>query len=245
MQTIKIRYFILILISFVMFGAINSLSAKTSSNKIKSEIEAVLSSYYPDEFDINVNPAGNVTIRGTVNTLYDKLNIYDLISRVKGVTGIDDFLEINTPVLPDDVIKANIEESIKNNSVILEPDNIKVHVSEGLVILTGTVSYQKEKQMAESIAAWDDGVKGIDNQIHVLPVKIEKSDKNILSVLNEILKDDFPLMANKVNIQVKNGNVTVTGMANNLWEKNNLPKVFYKVLGVKSVVENLTINPQE
>ena len=241
---VKINLFYLIITASLLNAISGNVLANNFSDKLKSKIENALSSYYPDEFEINTTTSGKVIIQGTVNTLYDKLNIYDLISRVKGVTGIDDFLNIDTPAVPDNVIKANVEEAIKDNSVILEPDKIKVNVSEGLVLLKGTVSYHREKIMAETLASWEDGVMGIDNEIDVLSPKVERSDENIKNVLNDIVENHFPLMMGKVVIKVKHGNVTVDGEANSLWEKDNLPKEFLKVLGVKSVVENLKINPE-
>ena len=66
---------------------------------------------------------------------------------------IKDLVTVKTPSLPNDIIKANIIRTIKDNSVILEPDSISVTVNNGLVFLKGTVSYYQEKLMATTISS--------------------------------------------------------------------------------------------
>jgi osmotically-inducible protein OsmY len=210
-----------------------------------ANVESALNRSYPDIFHVGVDENGIVTIRGEVNTLYDRLNVFDIVSGVKGVKEIKDLLVINTPLLPDDIIKVNIENALKNNSIIIEPDKITVKVSSGLVFLNGSVSYYKEKLMAETITSWQDGVIAIENRITVLPPKAARSDENIKSILNEILINKFPLIKDKVNVKVDNGIVTLDGEVMSLWEKSNLKKEFLQVLGVKSITENLKVNYTE
>ena len=245
MQTIK-RYFYLFItfICFFIWVSGNTI-AQTSSGKLVSKVEAALNSNYMNIFKISADEKGKVTIKGEVNTFYDRLNVFDIVAKVKGVKEIEDLVVVNTPSMPDNMIKVNIEDAIQDNSVIIEPDKINVNVNSGLVFLTGSVSYYKEKLMAETISSWQDGVKGIENDIKVLPSQQAKSDENIKSVLNEILINKFPLIKDKVNIKVNNGDVTLEGEVQTLWEKSNLTKEFLQVLGVKSVVENLKVNYHE
>jgi len=150
---------------------------------------------------------------------------------------------VNTPIVPDDMIKTNIRRTIQDNSVILEPDKITVNVNDGMIFLRGTVSNYTEKIMATTISSWQDGVKGVENEINVLPSQEAKSDENIKSILNEIIQNHFPFIDN-FSITVINGNVTLEGNAQTLWEKNHLKEEFLQVLGVKSVVENLEVKPR-
>jgi osmotically-inducible protein OsmY len=172
------------------------------------------------------------------------LRIYDLISQVPGVREIEDDLNVNTTMLPDDVIKQNIVSELKLIKSIQEPDKIKVTVHDGEVILSGDVSYFREKEIAETVASWEQGVDAISNQIRVLPPKQAVSDANIKTVLQEIMKNRFP-MNNKVSFTVNNGVVTLTGQAFSLWDKHQIDRQFSHVLGVKKVVNNLTTVPSE
>jgi osmotically-inducible protein OsmY len=123
----------------------------------------------------------------------------------------------------------------------MEPDKITVTVSNGLVLLSGTVSYFKEKLMATTVSSSQDGVKGVENEITVMSSRKARSDENIKSILNEIVENQFPLINGTVKISVKNGDVVLDGEVKNIWEKNNLKIECLQVMGVKSVVENLKI----
>jgi Predicted periplasmic or secreted lipoprotein len=218
-------------------------TVKSDKKDLESRVIAALSSYYMHELFVSTDEEGTVSIRGEVDALYDKLNIYQIVSRIPGVKKIIDNVYVNTPIVPDDMIKTNIRRTIQDNSVILEPDKITVNVNDGMIFLRGTVSNYTEKIMATTISSWQDGVKGVENEINVLPSQEAKSDENIKSILNEIIQNHFPFIDN-FSITVINGNVTLEGNAQTLWEKNHLKEEFLQVLGVKSVVENLEVKPR-
>jgi osmotically-inducible protein OsmY len=237
--------FLFIIATWLFIGMMGSAIARGDKKDLESRVRAALSPYYYSMYDlsVSVDTNGTVTIKGTVDALYDRLDIYQLVSKVNGVTGIEDLVEVNAPMLPDDIIDVNVVRTIKDNSVILEPDKIAVTVDEGVVFLDGTVSYYQEKLMATTIASMQDGVKGVENRINVLPPREAKSDENIRSVLEEILENHFPLVKVAVRIKVANGDVTLDGEVPTLWEKDHLKEEFLKVAGVKSVVENLEVKP--
>ena len=114
---LKISGLIFILFFFFAQTAFSSDAAKQLSDKVRTKIN----NYY-------------------YNTLYDKLNIFDIVSQIPGVKEITDNIVVNSSLLPDDVIEANIISEIKVAKSILEPDRIQVHVDNGEVILNGEVS---------------------------------------------------------------------------------------------------------
>jgi osmotically-inducible protein OsmY len=229
--------FLLLLIPFLLI-------AQTSSEKLSTKVESALSNYYPQEFNISVENNGKVKIEGQVNSLFDKLRIYEIISQVPGVKYIEDNLAVNTPVVPDDVIKQNIESQLEKIPAILEPNRIQIKVDNGLVFLTGDVSYYREKELAESVSSWQQGVTGIVNEIKVLPQAKAVSDSNLKTVINEILKNRFSLDTG-VSFTVINGVVTLDGTAYSMWDKIELGKEISRIIGVKSVVNNLKIKGTE
>lgn len=232
-----------LLASWLLLGMMGSAIVMAGTRDLQSRVQSALISYYMHQSTVTADSDGTVTIEGTVDTYYDKLDIYQLVSEVNGVTKIRDLVLVNAPMVPDNAIAANIERAIKDNSVILEPDRITVNVDQGVVFLEGKVSYQKEKLMATTIASWQDGVKGVENRIEVLPAKESKSDENLKVVLDEIVKNHFPLVSDAISVKVKDGNVTVDGKVQTIWDKDHLKEEFLQVAGVKTVVENLKIQP--
>lgn len=212
------------------------------NNQLKNEVIDHIGRYYNEQFNVSVNN-GVVTINGQVNSLNDKYRIFDIVSHIHGVKEIKDMIDVNADSVPDQVIKQNTEETLHEATSIMEPDRIKVKVDNGVIMLSGTVSYYREKQAAQSIATWQKGAVSLVNNIKVLSPKAETSDANLQIVLNEIISKEFPLAKN-INISVKDGIASISGEVPRLYDKYQIEKDFYPVIGVKGVVDNLTVNPQ-
>jgi osmotically-inducible protein OsmY len=241
MKSLKNIVFLITITSGLLLGMVRSTNAQGDIGDLKSRVEAALNPYSMHKLYVSVDEKGKVSISGEVDALYDRLDIYEIVSKIPGITEIKDLVVVNTPTLPDDIVNANIVRAIRDNSIIMEPDKITVTVSNGLVLLSGTVSYFKEKLMATTVSSSQDGVKGVENEITVMSSRKARSDENIKSILNEIVENQFPLINGTVKISVKNGDVVLDGEVKNIWEKNNLKIECLQVMGVKSVVENLKI----
>ncbi len=231
------------LILMLIIGT-SQIFASSSNSRLANKVQAAISRYYDNNFNIDATNNGTITIKGTVNSLYDKYRIFDIIDRITGVKDIKDFLSINTPLIPDNMIKNHLREELNLNSSILEPNRIKVYVDNGEIELRGTVSYYREKLMAESIASWQNGAKGIINNIKVLPPKVAVSDQNLNIILEDILKDHFP-RETKVSFTVNNGVVNITGYSHTLWAKKQIESDFRRIKGVKDVVNRIKTAPEQ
>lgn len=229
---------------FMLMTGTAQVFASTGNNHLADKVQASVSRYFDNNFVITATESGTVSIKGTVNSLYDKYRIFDIIDRVPGVKKIKDFVDINTPIVPDAMIKSHFIEELNLNRSILEPNRIKINVDNGEIELNGTVSYYREKLMAESIASWQRGAKGIINNIKVLPPKIAVNDQNLKIILSDILKDHFP-RETKVNFTVNKGIVDVAGYSHTLWAKDHIERDFRKVRGVKDVVNNIKAAPEQ
>jgi osmotically-inducible protein OsmY len=209
---------------------------------LAEKVKNAIPNYYEDNYDVSVINGGTVQIEGNVNTLYDKYRIYDIIAKVPGVKSISNQLVIVSPPMPDKMIQDNINEEKHLVSSILEPDRIKVKVDNGIAFLDGVVSYNREKLMMQTLTSWQKGVTGIINNIKVLPAKTAKSDENITVILKELMRNQFPI-EKTANFTVADGIVNLSGMVSTLWAKKKMEESFANVLGVKGVINNLTIEP--
>lgn len=217
------------------------LSAQTNQLSLADKVRDAIQNEYATDIFVTANNNGRVNLTGSVNTLYDKLRVYQIVSKVDGVNEISDNLGLPDIIIPDDIIKSNILESLAIDSEILEPDKIDVEVDNGIVFLRGQISYKDEKLTAETISAWEKGVKGIENELKVETPVVAKSDKNIESVVNEIIKNRFSLGENTIDATTDNGTVVLTGLAANRWEKYNIRNEIDKIPGVKNVINNLEL----
>ncbi len=213
------------------------------ANDVVQNVRAAIANHYIDEFDVSRQTDGTIVIEGNVPTFYDKLKIYEIVSKVPGVVTLSNQIVVDAPVVADKTIKSNIELEKKYVKSILEPDRIKVKIDNGIVFLDGTVSFYREKEMMETIASWQEGVKGVVNNLQVLPPKKATSDKNLKKILDQILKYEFPLQ-DEVSYTIDDGDVVLKGKTTSLWAKNHIPVEFVKVLGVHSVKNNLVVQTQ-
>ena len=143
-------------------------------------------------------------------------------------------------MLPDDAIKANIEEDLQRNNVILEPEKINVDVKNRVVHLSGTVSYYRAKEMAQTVASWEDGVTGMTSDIAVLSPVAARSDANLTEIIIDMLNKNYPLEKN-VKFDINNGEVSLYGTVTNLFAKNHIPEDIQHIIGIKNVINEIKV----
>ncbi|MBD3384742.1 BON domain-containing protein [candidate division KSB1 bacterium] len=225
---------ILVLAGSVVFSAVNP---ENLSDKVRNRI----AEHYgmDEEFVITANQEGKVTIEGTVGTLWDFYRMFELASKVNGVRSISNQLMIDTPMLPDELVKSNIINEMHYIRSILEPDRIKISVDNGIVFLDGKVSFYREKKMLQTMISWQEGVKGIVNDLEVLPAKKAVSDKNLKRIIQNLLEKEFPL--ENVNLTINDGVVTLEGETKTLWALHEIEEQVSDLLGVQNVKNNLSV----
>ena len=236
-----------ILLFLTVLGLTVSLFA-VSAETIRDHVLGALSNHYLniEQFTVQVTPEGKVSIEGSVETLWDRYNIcekktlHELISKVKGVREISNQIIVDAPILPDKMIKSNVENELEYNDSIVEPDRVSVNVDNGIVFLDGTVTYHRELNMIETATSWQRGVKGIINNIEVLPAKRAFSDDNLSRVMQSMLDNQFPRQ-DEVELTVDEGMVTLDGTVTTLWAKNEIEDEFLDLVGITQVENNLEV----
>ncbi len=229
---------ILFAILFLSVSRINL--AQVNTAQLEHQAEKTIEDYYIEPYKVSASSDGIITINGITKTLFDKLRIGELVSQVDRVRGINNKIEVQVETTPDAIIKANINDELELNNVILEPKNIVVDVKNGVVNLSGTVSYFREKLMAQSIASWQDGVIDMTSSIKVLPPLAAQSDENIKQVIADILQKNFSLERN-VTYKVNNGIVIFEGNVRSLFAKDHIAEEVQHLLGVKEVINVMTV----
>lgn len=214
--------------------------SQIDTGKLVTDVENKIENYYTENFKISADKNGIVSISGEVNTLFDKLKIGELVSEVKGVKEIHNNIQVQNVITADDIIKANIENETKLNDAILEPEKIKIEVNNGVVTLSGTVSYFREKLMMQTIASWQDGVSDLIDRISVMSPSAAKSDANLTEIIIDLLNNNFPLEKN-IMFDINNGSVNLYGTVNDLYAKNHIQEDIQRIIGVKNVVNEMKI----
>lgn len=138
----------------------------------------------------------------------------------KDITGI-----IRTQLLRDDGVEAHL---------------IDVETSDGIVTLSGTVDNLLAKDQAFRIAESIKGVRAVVNDISVLPIK--RTDVQIAKDVENSLASDPATRPFKINVEVNNGIVTLSGKVKFWNDKQLVTQVVKGVKGVKEIENEITFS---
>ena len=138
----------------------------------------------------------------------------------------------------------SIESSAKKSYVFqtyLKADDIKVKSEDGAVTLTGTVSEESHKSLAQETVADIPGVKSVNNMLEVKGESpAEMSDAWITAKVKTIFLFHRNVSA-MTEVSTKDGIVTLQGKANSQAQKDLTTEYAKDVEGVKGVNNEMTV----
>lgn len=138
-----------------------------------------------------------------------------------------------------------IESSAKssyNFMTYLKDDNIKVASSDGVVTLSGTVSQEYHKFLAQETVSGLAGVKSVNNQLLVIGDQpSEHSDAWITAKVKGVLAFHKNVSASDTEVDTQNGVVTLKGKAGTESQKQLTAEYAKDVDGVMEVRNNLVV----
>jgi len=125
--------------------------------------------------------------------------------------------------------------------------DIKVQVKNSKAILKGSVSDYTTLNVAERDAWIVEGVKKVKNNLKVkIPSELTiPTDSKIESNIEDLLRLDFDINPDNIDISVKNGVVRLEGTVNSLWKKYRAEEIASDVLGVLDLINKIKIVPTE
>nr|AYM55754.1 hypothetical protein [uncultured bacterium] len=127
----------------------------------------------------------------------------------------------------------------------LSPMKINVDTRDGIVTLFGIVNNDADKRTAEQQAKKIDGVKGVRNELQVVPEvaanRVESRDDQLLDAVQKRLEGREALKDDQIDVEVKNGVVRLTGTVDGFGERMTALTVARSTSGVKSVIDDLQI----
>lgn len=138
-----------------------------------------------------------------------------------------------------------IESSAKKSYVFktyLKDDDIKIQSKDGVVSLTGTVSGEHHKSLAQETVAGLPGVKRVDNKLEIKGERLaEKSDAWLTTKVKTTLLFHRSVSAT-TEVDTKDGIVTLKGEADSQAEKDLTTEYAKDVEGVKDVKNEMTLS---
>jgi osmotically-inducible protein OsmY len=136
-----------------------------------------------------------------------------------------------------------IEEAAKasyNYRTVLE-DRVNVEAHDGVVTLTGTVPDRDERDLAADTVENIPGVARVNNEIKVEPTYPEHSDAWIAFKIRSRLLVKSNVSAASTKVAVNDGDVVLTGTADNLAQKDLTEAYAKDIDGVKAVQNEIIV----
>jgi osmotically-inducible protein OsmY len=143
--------------------------APRADQEILADVRAALRrDVWVDEGKIDVNvTVGAVRLGGTVESYTEKSYAETDAWSVPGVTEVLNEVNIRpAEIRRDDEVAAQVRGDLQRN-IRIDPAQIQVDVSGGVVTLRGTVLTVEQKWLADEVAWWTAGVRDVVNDLRV------------------------------------------------------------------------------
>jgi osmotically-inducible protein OsmY len=176
-----------------------------------------------------------------VPSYFQKIEVENVVSRVRGVRGIAQEIEVRpfgTNTTADDEIAKRALNSINWNTTVPN-DGVQAKVTKGWVTLSGKVEWQYQKIAALDAVKRLTGVIGVSNNIEVKP---RVSSFDVKRRIEDALKRTAEVEANGITVQVADGKVTLEGHVNAWPERSAVERAAWSAPGVKAVVDHIRVS---
>lgn len=124
---------------------------------------------------------------------------------------------------------------------LLNEKFLGIEVKYGVVRLSGKVNNLAEKKVVENTVKKVKGVKAIEENIEV-EYKNSINDKDLLKKINSDLKWNTSVPQEKINVQIKDAHVFLSGIVKWAYQKSEAEKSLEYIDGIKSISNNITIS---
>jgi osmotically-inducible protein OsmY len=185
---------------------------------------------------------GIVTLLGTVGSLRQKREAARAARRVHGVTGVRD--ELRVRILSSDRrgdadLRADVRQALMLDSVV--PPGVGAEVEDGFVTLTGTASWQHQRDEADFVAANVPGVRGIRDDITLVPAR---NASDIAKRIAAAFRRNALLDADDLSVSTTCfGMVTVSGVVHSWAEHDGAVAAAWAAPGVTEVDDRILVEP--
>jgi osmotically-inducible protein OsmY len=183
---------------------------------------------------------GIVTLAGHVSSYAEKWDAERAAQRVSGVKALAVEIDVKLPGSSkrNDADIARSAKDVLQWMTYLPKDSVKVMVEDGWITLSGEVDWEYQRQAAAGGVRYLMGVTGVSDQIAVKP-KVSLSA--VKSDIEAALKRRATADAQKISVDVRGADVTLTGSVHSWSERDLARNAAWGTPGVRNVVDNITI----
>ncbi|NEV61396.1 BON domain-containing protein [Thiorhodococcus minor] len=217
-------------------------------------------------FRIDVDARGNrLILEGEVDNEAQRMLAERLAVDMSGIDVVDNRLRV-APRVEDDTARklfdfvqdanttARVEMQLLWNETTSGLD-IEVETEGKQVTLTGNVSTEKERQLAERIAQHTQGVDSVENKLQVAPEDTLSAQANqvaqeaakavsdtwITARITASLRFNKAIDHSRIHVTTQDGVVTLRGRVSTAQERDEVTAIASGIAGVKKVIDALEV----
>jgi osmotically-inducible protein OsmY len=144
----------------------------------------------------------------------------------------------------DEEIQRDVQEELQWDRRV-QPNEIGVVVTDGIVTLMGWVDSYAKKLAAQQAAHRVHGVKAVVNDLEVrLPGSAERTDTDLAAAVVNALTWNTTLPAGKLDVTVSQGRVTLNGEVEHGFQRSEAERAIQHLAGIKGITNHIVVKPQ-
>ena len=183
---------------------------------------------------------GVITLSGYVSSYAQKIEAENAAKQVIGVHGVAEELEVRYPddySTKDDEIAQRALNSLAWDTSVPKKA-VQVTVENGVVTLSGQVSWQYQRTSAEDAVRTLYGVLDVINDI---TLKNQPQSSDVKSRIESALKRNAELDSKTIQVSVEDGTVTLDGSVDSWSARDTAEDAAWAAPGVTSVRDRLAV----
>jgi osmotically-inducible protein OsmY len=187
---------------------------------------------------------GVVTLTGTVSSWGKKMAAQEAAHRVSGVLDVANDLDVVIPGIgrkTDTEIAQSVRQALEWD-VFVPDTKIRTTITNGWVTLEGDVDTVRQKEDAGHAIKNLAGVRGISNNLEVNP-PIRLVAQDVRTHIEQALERQAEREAKRIVVDVKDGQVTMTGLVHSWAERDAVLGAARGTQGVRNVNDQIRVNP--
>jgi len=255
MRAMKERYSLVIMAAaVVVFMTYTPVRASESDDRIESSAKQsfVFKTYLKDDAIRIQSKDGVVALTGTVAEESHISLAQDTVAALPGVKNVNNKLVVKgerAAKSSDAWLITKVKTSLLFHRNV-SGSQTQVNAKDGMVTLRGEANSLAQRELTTEYANDVEGVKGVDNKMTVsknpeipnatMGEKID--DASITAQVKMALLFHRSTSASNTKVETSEGIVTLSGRARNAAEKDLATKLVTDINGVRSVVNNMTID---
>lgn len=183
---------------------------------------------------------GVVTLSGFCHSYWEKGEAARAAKRIYGVKGLANDIEVRPrDSRTDPEIARDAVHELESHTGI-PPGKIKVTVINGAVKLEGSVDWQYQKGLAESVTRQLKGVTHVSNEIQIVP-RISQPD--VQHRIEDALRRSAEIDARRIRVEVDRGTVRLYGNVRSWAEHQDAERAAWSAPGTAKVENHIQIAP--